>query len=277
MLRIGDFSKLGLVSTKTLRYYDELGLLKPIQVDECTGYRYYSISQLARLHRILALKDMGLALDQIARLLDQELTPEQIRGMLRLQQLELEAGLVEGERRLTRVKSWLRAFAKEAVMSVYEVVLKKVAPVRVACVHTIVPDMEQLGPTLTRAFDQVAAYIQAHGALCDTPGITIYEEEGYCEKNYKICVCLPFVGELEGDSEVEVCDLPSIETAASVVHHGPFHMLGQAYDTVYRWIEANGYQTNWHARDLNLVYVRDGDPTQYVTEIQFPVEKQVVS
>ncbi len=65
MFKIGDFSKLSLVSVKTLRYYDELGLLKPARVDEFTGYRYYSASQMPRLNRILALKDLGLSLEQV--------------------------------------------------------------------------------------------------------------------------------------------------------------------------------------------------------------------
>jgi MerR-like DNA binding protein len=55
MLKIGDFSRLSQVSVKTLRYYDEVGLLKPTQVDQVSGYRYYSVVQLRQLHRILAL------------------------------------------------------------------------------------------------------------------------------------------------------------------------------------------------------------------------------
>ena len=95
MLKIGDFSKLSLVSVKALRYYDERGLLKPARVDPSTGYRFYSVSQLSRLNRILALKDLGLDLSQIAQLLDLELTPDQIRGMLRLKQVELHQQLAE--------------------------------------------------------------------------------------------------------------------------------------------------------------------------------------
>jgi DNA-binding transcriptional MerR regulator len=68
MLKIGDFSRLSLASVKALRYYDELGLLRPARVDELTGYRYYSASQLTRLNRILVLKDLGLSLQQIALL-----------------------------------------------------------------------------------------------------------------------------------------------------------------------------------------------------------------
>lgn len=80
MFKIGEFSKLSLVPAKTLRYYDQIGLLKPNEVDHFTGYRYYSASQLPRLNRILALKDLGLSLEEIGRLLDEELTAAQIRG-----------------------------------------------------------------------------------------------------------------------------------------------------------------------------------------------------
>jgi len=84
MFRIGEFSKLSQVTVKALRYYDEIGLLKPAKVDPFTGYRYYSADQLPRLNRILALKDLGLSLAQISRLLDGDLPPAQIRGMLRM-------------------------------------------------------------------------------------------------------------------------------------------------------------------------------------------------
>ena len=82
MIRIGDFSKLSRVSVKTLRFYDEMGLLKPVDVDRFTGYRYYEFDQLPRLYRILALKDLGFSLEEIGRLLEGEVSVEQKRGIL---------------------------------------------------------------------------------------------------------------------------------------------------------------------------------------------------
>src|SRR5260370_33224735 len=99
-----------MVSVKALSYYDELGLLKPSRVDEFTGYRYYSASQLTHLNRILAMKDMGLSLEQITLLLDKELTPDQIRGMLRLKQVELLTQLEEGQARLGRIEGGPQTF-----------------------------------------------------------------------------------------------------------------------------------------------------------------------
>ncbi len=84
MIRIGDFARFSRVSVKTLRHYDEIGLLKPGKVDEWTGYRYYALDQLSQLNRILALKDFGLSLEQIGQLLKEGLSLAQLQGMLRL-------------------------------------------------------------------------------------------------------------------------------------------------------------------------------------------------
>src|SRR5918995_6203179 len=84
MFKVGEFARLGRVSVKMLRHYDELGLLKPARVDPATDYRYYTSAQLPRLHRIVALRHLGFTLDQIRRLLTDDLPAAQIRGMLTL-------------------------------------------------------------------------------------------------------------------------------------------------------------------------------------------------
>ena len=101
MFKIGDFSKLGQVSTRMLRHYDKLGLLVPNHIDEWTGYRYYTVEQLAQLHRIIALKELGLSLQQIADLQanDKPLSVEQLQGMLLLKQAETEQELAEKQTR----------------------------------------------------------------------------------------------------------------------------------------------------------------------------------
>jgi DNA-binding transcriptional MerR regulator len=66
MFKIGDFSKISQVSIRSLRHYDEIGLFKPAHTDPFTGYRYYSADQLPRLNRIIALRTLGLSLEEIA-------------------------------------------------------------------------------------------------------------------------------------------------------------------------------------------------------------------
>src|SRR5438046_10717211 len=90
MLNIGEFARLGQVSPRMLRHYDELGLLKPEQVDPTNGYRLYAARQLGPLHRILALRDLGFTLDQIGDVLEEYPPVEQLRGMLRMRQAQIE-------------------------------------------------------------------------------------------------------------------------------------------------------------------------------------------
>src|SRR3712207_3730687 len=108
MIKIGDFSKLSQVTVKTLHHYDQLGLLKPVHVDRFTGYRYYAVEQLPRLNRILALKDLGLSLQQIAQLLADDLPASEIRGMLKLKQAEVQQQVVAEQARLARIEARLR-------------------------------------------------------------------------------------------------------------------------------------------------------------------------
>ena len=70
MLKIGEFSKLSRVSVRMLRHYDEIGLLKPAEIDRFTDYRYYREDQLPIAGRIAALKDMGFSLADIVRILE---------------------------------------------------------------------------------------------------------------------------------------------------------------------------------------------------------------
>src|ERR671916_644740 len=113
MFKIGEFSKLVQVPVPTLRYYDQLGLLKPVAVDRFTGYRYYSASQLPRLHRILALKNLGFSLEQIGAVLVEGVTPEQMRGMLRLRHAQLGQQLSELQNQLDEVEARLQQIERE--------------------------------------------------------------------------------------------------------------------------------------------------------------------
>ncbi|MEO1372766.1 MAG: MerR family transcriptional regulator [Cyanobacteria bacterium J06635_10] len=90
MYSIGEYSRIAQVSKRLLRYYDEIGLFQPIRIDAETGHRYYSASQLPELNRILALKELGLSLDQIRRFIKDDISPEEIQGMLLMKKAELE-------------------------------------------------------------------------------------------------------------------------------------------------------------------------------------------
>ena len=113
MLSIGDFARHGRVSVRMLRHYDAIGLLRPAFVDQETGYRSYDAGQLSRLNRIVALKCLGFTLEQVRYILD-EVSVEELRGMLRLRQAELQSQIASDTVRLAQVAARLRIIEREA-------------------------------------------------------------------------------------------------------------------------------------------------------------------
>ena len=127
MFKISEFSRLSRIPLQTLRYYDQLGILKPAMTDESTGYRYYYAEQLLEINRIVIYKELGFTLQQIARLLHEDISTEQIRGMLRLKESEIARRLDMERSRLVRVKERMRLLEREGkVNNKQEVVLKRV-------------------------------------------------------------------------------------------------------------------------------------------------------
>jgi effector-binding domain-containing protein len=273
MFKIGDFSKLSRVSVKALRYYDEVALLKPAQVEERNGYRYYSADQLPRLNRILALKDLDFSLDQIAGLLDKELPADQIRGMLLLKQAELQQRMQEDQARLARVEARLKQIEEEGVMPTYEVVLKKVPAIRVASIRNTIPTYSQQA----HLWGELEAPLKQHKIQPKGPCFTLYHDTEYRERDVDAEVCEPVETAARGNGPVTTRDLPAVEKMASVVHHGSFSTIGQAYTTLLKWIEDNGYRIIGPNREVCLHIATEGpvrqDDPSYVIEIQFPVQK----
>ena len=268
MLKIGDFSRIGQVSVKTLRYYDEIGLLKASQTDANSGYRFYTFDQLPRLNRILALKEMGLSLSQIDQLLDDDLSAEQLRGMLRLKRVEIQQRMVDEQEKLARVEARLRMIEKEDKMPEYDVVIKHVDPLLVASVRDVIPSYPEQGGL----WEELESFLIRHHVTPSGPCLTVYYTE---EPDVDTEVCEPINDSLPPDPRIKSHTLPAIASMATTVHHGPFVTIGEAYSAILKWIDSNEYKISGPPREVYLKTAEDGSQTdpQTVTEIQFPVEK----
>lgn len=128
MLKIGEFAQLSQVTIKTLHHYSDIGLFEPAHVDPRTNYRYYTIEQLPRIHRIMALKEAGLSLDQIGLLVHEDLSTEEFRGMLKLKQKEIESQLELSQRTLSLIDYRLRMLDAEENFPELDVLLKELEP-----------------------------------------------------------------------------------------------------------------------------------------------------
>jgi effector-binding domain-containing protein len=268
MLRIGEFSRIGQVSVKTLRYYDAVDLLKPHQVDPATGYRYYSFDMLPTLNRILALKELGLSLQQIKQLLKEDITADQLRGILRLKQVEIQEQMAEEKEKLARVEARLKMIEQEHEMPNYDIVIKSVEPISAASVRDIIPTYPEQG----QLWEVLESFLAHNQIKPEGPCFTVYYSD---EPSIDAEVCEPVSTPIPEDPNVDQHKLPGVDTMATVVHKGPFITIGEAYTAIIKWIEANDYQISGPAREVYLRPADNGSQTDSdtVTEIQFPVSK----
>lgn len=117
MLSIGEFAMHGGVSVRMLRHYDALGLLVPAAVDEWSGYRRYEPVQLARLNRVVTLKDLGFTLEQIGPILDADVSAAQLRAMLLMRRAQLAQQIADDHATLDDIERRLRMIEEENLMS----------------------------------------------------------------------------------------------------------------------------------------------------------------
>ncbi|HSL47189.1 MAG TPA: MerR family transcriptional regulator [Anaerolineales bacterium] len=271
MIKIGDFARLSQVSVVTLRYYDEMDLLKPARVDAFSGYRFYSADQLPRLNRILALRDLGFSLEQIRLVLADGLTPEQLRSMLTLQRNEVEKRLAEEQDRLSRIEARLRQIELEDKMSTYDVVVKNTPAMRVVSRRVTVPTNDQVPQYLDAAYMEVYSYVHAQGAKQTGPHFTLWHSPSDVYENEEVEAIVPIDRPLKGTDRVQVYELPSTQVAA-VVHQGNFEDFQQGHAAILEWIDANAYRIVGPYREIYIQHDRD-DLSDSTTEVQFPVEK----
>lgn len=272
MFTIGDFAHLGRVSVRMLRHYDAVGLLPPAHVDPATGYRHYTAAQLHRLNRLVALKDLGLTLDQVKIVLDEQLTVEQLHGMLSLRRAELRAQIAADEWRLRRVEARLHAIEREGAMPTDDVIVKPVPSVRLARLTATADSYgpEDIGPVIQPLYAELMARLERAGVPMTGPGVATYEPA----EGDKVVVHAGAQVSVEptGAYDFEVIDLPGLREAATIVHRGPMDDIDVTYQTVAAWIEANGYRQNGYAREYYLNY-GEGDPAGWVTELQLEITK----
>src|SRR5262245_33392924 len=274
MFRIGEFSKIAQTPISQLRYYDEIGLFTPAHIDKFTGYRYYSARQLPQLNRIIALKELGLSLDQIKRLLDDDISADEIRGMLTLKKAQVEQTLYEEVARLRHIEARL-AQIEATDHPTFDIVLKAVPAQHYLSLREVVPSpetafaiMQELIHTLPAwAGNQGLGYFTTviHSESLETNRLDI--ELGVILDNpTDTAVTLP------SERLMTVDILPAVALMATVVQVGGFELSCRSYGAIGLWVENNGYRIAGPGREVLLQPPRTGNLDEMVTEIQFPVE-----
>lgn len=273
MLNIGDFARLGQVSTRMLRHYDEIGLLRPRRVEETSGYRLYDVGQLGRLHRIVALRDLGFSLAQISRLLSEGISLEEMQGMLRLRMAQIEQTVGEEKERLRRATAHLRTLEWSERVELQDVVVKKTQPVRVALATAKGLSHDDIAPAFGWLLPLVASHLERSGVK---PGVSlgIYEDEGGTVAEGELTLRAGFeIGEQEAaeSDAVAIVDLPLLEVAAGT-YKGDGAGIPAAWEALVRWIDESGYRTLGDCREIYHQW-DDDDPSGNLLEMQQPIAR----
>jgi DNA-binding transcriptional MerR regulator/effector-binding domain-containing protein len=275
MFRIGEFSRIAQVSGRLLRYYDKLGLFRPARIDAQRGYRYYSAKQLPELNRILALKELGLTLDEIARLSPQ-ISTDDMRSMLIRKKAQLEQRLREELARLRSVESRIDQIDREGSLRDYEVVLKSIATQ---------PFLATREPATTLATCRAAAQdigrsvfalvgkkavghfvLVIHSPLWEPNHLDI-------EMGFTLNSPMERALTLPNGKRMEVRELPAAHFLATTVHSGIPELSYCGSAALGCWAEANNFHLAGPSRELILRLPKPDAQEEIVAEIQVPLEK----
>jgi DNA-binding transcriptional MerR regulator len=274
VFRIGEFSQIARVSGRLLRYYDSIGLLRPQRIDPETGYRYYSAGQLERLNRILALKELGLSLDQVARMLDDKISAAEIRGMLALKKAELERSLAEEAARLRHIESRLTQIEQQGSLGDYDVVVKSAPATPVLSTRAVYLSFDEV----IAALREIANAVRTQVAAAARENMVVVAHCDFDDENLDLEIGVTLNRavnkpvRLPSGAQLALTELPASATLATIVRTGPLYQSHLAFGKLGVWMEANSYGIAGPCREifLDMPFQIPGDPA---VEIQFPVTK----
>lgn len=274
MFLTGEFSKISRVSKRLLHHYDDIGLLKPAHTDQETGYRYYSAKQLPHLNRILALKDLGLSLDQIRKMLKEEISDDEINGMLLMKKAEIEETVLEDLERLRRIEARLQQ--NRMTNEELDVVIKSIPAQPFLSIRKKFSNSEDVMQFVEQIMKVVPPKVSP-GVLGSFAGVVHTEGFKLTDNDIDLGFLLKKVVkepiELSEEHVLRTNELPAVETIASSVQVGVADPVLVSLGNIAKWTEDNGYRITGPYREIVFDASNSSDLEEAVIEIQMPVEK----
>ncbi|MGD9883890.1 MAG: MerR family transcriptional regulator [Reyranella sp.] len=276
MFRIGEFAQIAQVSARQLRHYDQLGLLRPGHTDPRSAYRYYSIRQLPRLNSILALKELGLTLEQIGPLLENKISPEELRGMLAMKRAQVEQSLRAEETRLRHIESRIAEIDRQGRIEGFDVIVKSVAAVPFLSVRRSFEDMDEV-VSMIRTIAQEGAR-QIRPALRDKLMVVarndVDDEALDLDIGFSLTRQSNASIRVSGNCLLLASELPAVPTMATIVRPGTNAVSHSSFAAIGTWIEANQYEIAGPCREVFLEPITEPPGFERaLVEIQFPVRR----
>jgi DNA-binding transcriptional MerR regulator len=271
LFRIGDFSRLARVSCRLLRYYDELGLLRPASVERDTGYRYYSAAQLPRLNRILVLKELGFSLEEIGRILEKDVSAAELRGMLLVRRSDVARAVAQASDRLRQIEARIAQIDTEGRLSADDVILRSEPARSIVATRQVLPsfaaargligELLQWGGTRSGLGELIAI---AHSPEFEADSLDV-------EFGFVLQRLVKGEARLPGGRVLAVREMPAVERIAACVRVGLPEHAHLVTARIASFVEANGLRLAGPSREVFLQPPRLERMEDSVIEMQFPV------
>ena len=272
MFRIGDFSRIARVSARLLRFYDEIGLLAPAHIDAQTGYRYYTVGQLAQLNRILVLKELGFDLEQVREILSANVGAAELRNMLLLRRNDVEKTLAIEAQRLRYIETRIAQLEADGALSAEDVFVRAEPPHRFLSLRRIVPSFEAARALIVQLRKQAQSSLPkgqscrliavAHSPHFEADELDV--EFGYAFDADQHC-------DLPAGSDLQLRELEGIERMAVCVRVGLPEDAHLITAKIGHYLEATGDCLAGPSRE---VFLQPPDLERMhaaVVEMQFPI------
>lgn len=272
MLKIGEFSKISRVSIRMLRYYDEMGLLRPMETDACTGYRYYSEKQLPVAGRIAALRDMGFGLADIRSLLACYEDREALCRRLMEKHGALSAEMEQIRRRMRLLETAADRLRKDEDAMHYDVALKTFPQRYAATLRMRIPTYEDEG----LLWEALVRETQALDLVPDDPCYccVVFHDGEYKENDVDVEAQKTVRGRYPDTEHVRFRTLEPVTVAAASCK-GPYDQLYALMAAVAQWVTDNGYELDGPVFNIYHVSPHEtDDPDEFVTEVCYPIRRR---
>lgn len=268
MFSIGEFSKMAKTTVKTLRHYDEIGLLAPAYVDTYSKYRFYTSNQLIIIHQIQSLRQIGLSLDEIQMIING------VDGVAILESRKkaIKESISEAEDQLSRIEFILSGNEEDTFMN-YQASIKELPACTVYSKRMVVPGYDSYFELIPAIGQKVMN--KYPNLKCTVPEycFIIYRDGEYKEKDIDIEFC-EAVDQVKVDfDDIKFKKMPAVK-AVSIMHKGDYAGLPKAYAYAFKWIEENGYQVLDNPRESYIDGIWNKESKdEWLTELQIPVTK----
>lgn len=263
MYKIGEFSRITMLSIKALRYYDSQGILSPTTRGE-NQYRMYDENDYEKAILIRKLKKCGFTITEIK---DVFLNCDDTKDLsyFLIEKREFIKDNIKKEKELIKdIEKLLLPVDKEAEYMEYLFEIKNLEPVNAVSIR-FKGKYSDMGKHMRSLYKAVKG--KADGApFC------IYYDEGYKEKA-DIELCIPFKGNVTSN-EVTIKQLP-VGKAICTRHVGSYETLNEAYKQIIEYANAKGYKMKAPSREIYIKgpgMIFKGNPNKYITEIIIPIE-----